>query len=62
MGAVTPAENYTENYTITNQSATGNVTKILGSTQRKKALIQPTQAGNNTSGTGVIKVTPSKGY
>ena len=61
--AVTPAENYTENYTTTkNQSATGNVTKNVGSTARKLARIQQTPAGNITGTTdGVIKVTPNKG-
>ena len=59
--AVTPAENYT---VTENESAndTQNVTKHVSSTQRKKErILENTQAGNNTSGGRVIKMTPSNG-
>ena len=61
--AVTVKENVTAKENITaRENVTGveNVTKHVSSTQRKKArILQETQARNNTSEIGVIKVTPS---
>ncbi|AKB51438.1 acidic integral membrane protein [Methanosarcina barkeri str. Wiesmoor] len=56
---VTSAEVVTEAENVTGVE---NVTTHMSSTQRKKErILENIQAKNNTSGGGVIKVTPSKG-